>query len=223
MTTHEERPAVIWDMGGIMYRYFTEVILDFAAERGWNLDGVAMGPTGPVGDPAYDRMQQGQIDEHDYLDDARGRLWAAGLDIDPVAAITWADQRRPEVWAVIEAAHAARHPQAVLTNDATRWLGDAWWETWPPAAWFDELVDVATIGVRKPAPEPYLAAARALGVEPAECLFIDDMVVNCEGAEAVGMGSHWVDIRDPVASMEQLAKRLELDVTEVHRGGAGSP
>lgn len=205
-------PALVWDMGGIMYRYFTEVLLDLAAERGWDLEGVALGPTGPVPDPAYDRMQRGAIDEHDYLDEVRGRLRTAGVDVDPVSAITWSEQQRPEVWAVIAAAHAAGHPQAVLTNDATRWLGESWWETWPPARWFDTLVDVATIGVRKPAAEPYLAAAGALGVAPDACLFVDDMAVNCAGAEAVGMASHWLDVRDPVGSMERLAARLGLVV-----------
>lgn len=42
-------------------------------------------------------------------------------------------------------------------------------------------------GVRKPDPEAYLGAARSLGVSPAQCLFVDDRLENCEGAEAVGM------------------------------------
>lgn len=42
-------------------------------------------------------------------------------------------------------------------------------------------------GVRKPDPAAYLGACTALGVAPADCLFIDDREVNCEGARAVGM------------------------------------
>jgi HAD superfamily hydrolase (TIGR01509 family) len=42
-------------------------------------------------------------------------------------------------------------------------------------------------GVRKPTPRAYLGAAEALGVAPAECLFIDDRQLNCDAAEAVGM------------------------------------
>jgi putative hydrolase of the HAD superfamily len=196
-------------MGGIMYRYFTEVLLDRDDVRA---TGIPLGPTGSVEDPDYERMNRGDIDEHAYLDIIRSRLAGAGLDLDPVTAIDWPRQQRPETWAVIHAAHDAGHPQALLTNDASKWLGDNWWETWEPAEWFDALIDVTQIGIRKPAPEPYLAAARALGLPPGDGVFVDDMVVNCAGAEAVGMGSHHVDIRDARGAMGRLAKRLELDV-----------
>ena len=42
-------------------------------------------------------------------------------------------------------------------------------------------------GVRKPDREAYLGAARALGLCPSDCLFVDDRERNCEAAEAVGM------------------------------------
>jgi HAD superfamily hydrolase (TIGR01509 family) len=45
------------------------------------------------------------------------------------------------------------------------------------------------LGVRKPDPEIYLRAARTLGVDPAECLFVDDRAKNCAGAETVGMAA----------------------------------
>ncbi len=76
--------------------------------------------------------------------------------------------------------------------------------------WCDSVIDVSTIGVRKPAPEPYLASAQALGVPPAECLFVDDMPTNCRGAEAVGMQRHLFHIKDPKASLASLEARLGL-------------
>ena len=42
-------------------------------------------------------------------------------------------------------------------------------------------------GVRKPDPEAYLGAARALGLTPERCLFVDDQPRNCDAARAVGM------------------------------------
>ncbi len=42
-------------------------------------------------------------------------------------------------------------------------------------------------GVRKPEPQAYLGAARALGLSPERCLLIDDRRVNCQAAEALGM------------------------------------
>lgn len=42
-------------------------------------------------------------------------------------------------------------------------------------------------GVRKPDPEAYLGPAKALGVAPAQCLFVDDRGHNCKAAVEQGM------------------------------------
>jgi HAD superfamily hydrolase (TIGR01509 family) len=44
-------------------------------------------------------------------------------------------------------------------------------------------------GVRKPSAEAYLGPCRTLGVEPSQCLFIDDRQTNCSAAEALGMSA----------------------------------
>ncbi len=41
--------------------------------------------------------------------------------------------------------------------------------------------------MRKPDPEIYELAVTGLGVRADECLFIDDIEVNCEAAAAAGM------------------------------------
>jgi epoxide hydrolase-like predicted phosphatase len=52
---------------------------------------------------------------------------------------------------------------------------------------FDDVVISAEVGLHKPQPEIYLLAAKHLRVDPEDCLFVDDLRENCEGAEAVGM------------------------------------
>ena len=52
---------------------------------------------------------------------------------------------------------------------------------------FDTAVISAEVGLHKPQPEIYRLAAERLGVAPEECIFVDDLRENCEGAEAVGM------------------------------------
>ena len=52
---------------------------------------------------------------------------------------------------------------------------------------FDAVVISAEVGLRKPDPRIYLLAAERLGVPPEECVFVDDLLHNAEGARAVGM------------------------------------
>lgn len=209
MKTPDKTPvAIIWDMGGIMYRFFTELMVDAGVARGWPLARLALGPTGRAPDPAYQAMDLGEITEPQYVAQMEKALGREGITFSPYADLDFSGQERPEVWPVIERLHEAGWRQAVLTNDATAWLGEQWWEAWPYRKLFDALVDVKSVGVRKPAPEPYLACAAALDVAPGDCLFVDDMHANCAGAEAVGMQSHWFDITDPQESLARLVARL---------------
>lgn len=202
--------AVVWDMGGIINRYFTEVLLDAGSERGWPIDRIPLGPHGAIPDPEYEQMTEGLIDEFDYLRIVRDRLEAEGIHFDPLRDIDWPNQQRPETWDAIKKIHASSLVQMILTNDASKWMGERWWEKWEPIRYFDALIDVATLGVRKPHPNTYLAAAAALSMAPEDCIFIDDMVVNCRGAEAVGMGSHLFDITKTEASIASLLERIGL-------------
>ena len=52
---------------------------------------------------------------------------------------------------------------------------------------FDDVVISGEVGMHKPNPDIYLLAAERLEVDPASCVFIDDLRENCHGAEAVGM------------------------------------
>jgi putative hydrolase of the HAD superfamily len=52
---------------------------------------------------------------------------------------------------------------------------------------FDAIVISGDVRMRKPDPEIYLHAAKAIGLRPEECVFVDDLAQNVDGAKAVGM------------------------------------
>jgi putative hydrolase of the HAD superfamily len=52
---------------------------------------------------------------------------------------------------------------------------------------FDGVVISGEVGMHKPQPEIFLLGAERAGADPADCVFVDDLRENCEGAEAVGM------------------------------------
>jgi putative hydrolase of the HAD superfamily len=72
----------------------------------------------------------------------------------------------------------------------TALLSNSWGNTYPRDTWdgmFDDIVISGEVGLRKPEPEIFQLAAQRLGLEPAECVFVDDMQLNVDGARAVGM------------------------------------
>ena len=56
---------------------------------------------------------------------------------------------------------------------------------------FDLFVSSAIEGMKKPDSNIYLLTAKKLGVNPEECLFMDDSELNIEGAKKCGMKTIW--------------------------------
>ncbi len=54
-------------------------------------------------------------------------------------------------------------------------------------ALFDHVVESSVLGIRKPNPQIYKVACEALGVEAANCVFLDDLGINLKPARAQGM------------------------------------
>ncbi|MHB8510563.1 MAG: HAD family hydrolase [Actinomycetota bacterium] len=70
---------------------------------------------------------------------------------------------------------------------------------------FDAIVISGEVGLRKPQPEIYLLASSKVGIDPADCVFIDDFAVNVEGARAVGMTAiHHRTHEQTIPQLEEL-------------------
>ena len=70
---------------------------------------------------------------------------------------------------------------------------------------FDTVVISGEVGMRKPEPGIFLHAARALGLAPAECVFIDDIAQNVTAAVACGMtGVLHTDAAATAAALQDL-------------------
>jgi putative hydrolase of the HAD superfamily len=88
---------------------------------------------------------------------------------------------------VMRAAKERGHRMALLTNNVREW--EPFWRTMLPVdEIFELIVDSAFVGCRKPDREIYdLTLERLDGPTADECLFVDDILVNCEAAAALGM------------------------------------
>ena len=73
---------------------------------------------------------------------------------------------------------------------------------------FDTVVISGEVGMHKPEPEIFELAAQRVGRDPKDCVFVDDLRENCEGAEELGMTA--VLHRDPAATIARLEELLGL-------------
>ena len=93
---------------------------------------------------------------------------------------------------------------ALLTNNVREW--EPQWRAKLPELdeIFEVVVDSAFVGMRKPDPEIYaLTLERLGGVEPEECVFVDDVDVNCDTARSLGMQAvHFVSAEQAIAEVE---------------------
>ena len=127
---------------------------------------------------------------------------------------------RPEALDLLRSAKAAGWRTAIATN-AQSWYVERHLSAWGAA----DLVDVieAVIGsqmAKKPAPDVYLAAARALAVDPSDAVAIDDSDDGVRAAVAAGMrcfglGTRWrsdtfEDAAGVVASLSEVGALVGL-------------
>jgi putative hydrolase of the HAD superfamily len=92
---------------------------------------------------------------------------------------------RPE-HAMLEAVRRAR-AQGVRTGLISNSMGAGRYDRSTFPELFDGVVISGDEGMHKPQPEIFRLGAERVGLPPAECVFVDDLRENCEGAEAVGM------------------------------------
>jgi putative hydrolase of the HAD superfamily len=75
---------------------------------------------------------------------------------------------------------------------------------------FDGVVISGEVGMHKPQPEIFLLGAERAGAAPEECVFVDDLRENCEGAEAVGMTA--VLHRGAESTVPELERLLDVEL-----------
>jgi putative hydrolase of the HAD superfamily len=87
---------------------------------------------------------------------------------------------------MVEALRRAR-AQGVRTGLISNSMGAGRYDRSTFPELFDGVVISGDEGMHKPQPAIYELGCERVGLTPSECVFVDDLRENCEGAEAVGM------------------------------------
>ena len=183
--------AVISDFGGVLTNPLWE------AFAGWN-ERVGADP-GVLGmalhnaaeergeHPLY-ALEKGQMTEAEFIATVQAQL-PPGIPLDGFREIYFSHLHPNEP--MIELMRELRDRglrMAMLTNNVREWE-PLWRAKLPVDEIFDVVVDSAFVGMRKPEREIYELTLERLGdgIHAEDCVFVDDLDVNCAMAAELGM------------------------------------
>jgi epoxide hydrolase-like predicted phosphatase len=202
-----ELRGLIVDWGGVLTTALADTMAAFCAADGidyaqfvgvmreWFADHATQGS------PAH-ALERGEVSNDDFERVLAGRLTTT--DGRPVQASGLLQRmfagfdHDPGMAGIVRRARLAGIRTALCSN--------SWGNEYPREGWdelFDAVVISGEVGMRKPERRIYAHTAAAIGLPPAQCVFVDDLAVNVRGAVDAGM----VGIRH--VSAEQTGAELE--------------
>ncbi|MEO6510115.1 MAG: HAD family phosphatase [Nocardioides sp.] len=174
--------AVLWDMDGTLVDtepYWMQCEWEMAAKYGGT----------------WSEEHSLNLVGNDLLDSGRYIREHMGVDLEPAEIVEelldaviehirrevpW----RPGARELLADLGGAGVPCALVTMSYLRFV-EPMLDVLPPGT-FDAVVTGDAVERGKPYPDPYLKAARLLGVDPADCLAIEDSNIGARSAEAAG-------------------------------------
>jgi epoxide hydrolase-like predicted phosphatase len=157
-----------------------------------------------AGSSPVHRLERGELTPREFEQELAAELGSRGSTVDALGLL-----RRmlgglgtldPDMIDLVRHARAAGLKTALLSN--------SWGDHYPEELWdglFDAVVISGRVGMRKPDPAIFEHTAELLGLEPVECVMVDDLPQNVRGAAAAGMvGVRHTDYATTLAELEAL-------------------
>jgi putative hydrolase of the HAD superfamily len=189
---------VVWcDFGGVLTEPMPDVLDRFAR--------AAEVPVQPLlaafdtvaaryGMKELEPLERGLLTEADWgrqISDVLAPGWRPRVDLTLFGEIWYADRTfNTPLFQHLAARSSSSVRLGLLTNSVREWEVHRA-RIMPNASIFAAMIKSHEVGVCKPAADIYFLAEQAMPAEPAHCVLIDDMPVNCAAAQARG----WSAIR----------------------------
>lgn len=202
---------VIFDFGGVITSSPFEAFNRLEAERGLPRDFVRTVNSTNPDDNAWAKFERAEIDveSFDALFAAEAEALGHALDGASVIACLAGDVR-PYMVTALDRLKDQGFGVGCITNNVKAGRGSAMARSEDKAlevesimARFDHVIESSKAGVRKPDPRIYQMMCEALSVAPENCIYLDDLGINCK--PAAGLGMHAIK----VTSGEQALADLE--------------
>jgi len=209
--------TVIFDFGGVITSSPFEAFNRLEGERGLPRDFVRRINASDPDSNAWARFERAEIGaaEFDSLFEAEALALGHALSGRGGRAVL-AGSIRPAMVAALDRLKTEGFALGCITNNVPAGhgagmarSGDRGDEYERIFARFDHVIESSKAGVRKPDPRIYHMMCEALAVEPAACVYLDDLGINCKPAAAIGMAA--ISVTSGVQGLAELAGVLGFE------------
>jgi putative hydrolase of the HAD superfamily len=208
--------AVIFDFGGVITSSPFEAFNRMEAARGLPQNFVRQVNSNNPDNNAWAKFERAEIDtaEFDALFAQEAQVLGHSLDGASVIACLAGDIR-PDMVAALDQLNAGGFLLGCITNNVPAGKGAGMAGSTEKAAAveaimarFDHVIESSKAGVRKPDPRIYQMMCDALDVAPTQCIYLDDLGINCKPAAALGMSA--IKVISGEQALADLAALLAL-------------
>ena len=207
--------AVIWDFGGVFTTSPFDAFNRYEHERGLPRDIIRKINSVNPDTNAWARIERSDVDAATFDQLFANEAKAIGFDIrgaDVLALLS--GDLRPRVVEAFKACKA-RFKVGCITNNAPTGKGAGMSASSDKAtaiaevfSLFDHVIESSKAGVRKPDPRIYRMMCDAIGVEPAHCVYLDDLGINLKPAREMGMTT--IKVTSEAQLLVDLSKAVAL-------------
>ena len=175
--------GLLVDFGGVLTTNVFDSFRDFCVKEGLEAEAfLDLFRNNPDARKELRRVETGQIDEAEF-GEILGEMLGVEDRVDLVNRLFAGMQADVPMVDAVRTAKAAGVRTGLVSNS----IGAGRYDRSQFPEMYDGVVISAEVGMHKPQPEIFLLGAQRIGLPPEECVFVDDLRENCEGAEAVGM------------------------------------
>jgi putative hydrolase of the HAD superfamily len=200
--------AVIWDFGGVISSSPFEAFARYEATRGLPANFLrTVNATNPH-DNAWARLERSEFGVEAFDEAFATESRALGHEVRGAEVLPLlAGEIRPEM---VEALRriGARMKTGCITNNFTAMAISPMGGLYKAEIMrlFHHVIESARAGVRKPDPRIYTMMTDALGVEPAHCVYLDDLGINLKPARDLGMRT--IKVGDAAPALTELERHV---------------
>jgi len=196
--------AVLWDFGGVILSSPFEAFNRYEAANGLPVDFIRRVNAADPDTNAWALLERNDVSPEEFDGLFATESHALGHRV-PGADVLGllAGEIRPEMVTALDRVIRAGYRTACLTNNVVG--GEQRMDVGDVMVMFDHVVESSKVGCRKPEPRFYEIACESVGVEPGECVFLDDLGINLKPARAMGMTTIKVGEAEPaIGELEQV-------------------